>query len=75
VIWAIVAALAPTLVVLIVISAVISGAETAMIASSRGRMHQLERDGDHAARLLSWPTYWVVRLLGPIANGAQWIVR
>ena len=151
-IWAIVAALAPTLVILIVISAVISAAETAMIASSRGRMHQLERDGDHAARrvnritsdqetmigafvlainvinigasavttsvlgkvfpgaigalvstvfmtvlvvffaeilpktvaiaraddtarFLSWPTYWVVRLLGPIANGAQWVVR
>ncbi|MFL5295962.1 MAG: HlyC/CorC family transporter [Phenylobacterium sp.] len=151
-IWAIVAALAPTLVVLIFICAVISAAETAMIASSRGRMHQLERDGDPAARrvnritadqetmigaivlainvinigasavttsvlskvfpgatgaliatgvmtvlvvffaeilpktlaiaraddmarFLSWPTYWVVRLLGPIANGAQWIVR
>ncbi len=151
-IWAIVAALAPTLVLLIAVSAVISAAETAMIASSRGRMHQLERDGDHAARrvnritsdqetmigafvlainvinigasavttsvlskvfpgaigalvstvvmtvivvffaeimpktvaiaraddtarLLSWPTYWVVRLLGPIANGAQLIVR
>jgi Mg2+/Co2+ transporter CorB len=152
VIWAIVAALAPTLVLLIAVSAVISAAETAMIASSRGRMHQLERDGDRSARrvnritsdqetmigaivlamnvinigasavttsvlskvfpgavgalistvfmtvlvvffaeilpktvaiaraddvarALSWPTYWVVRLLGPIANGAQWIVR
>jgi Mg2+/Co2+ transporter CorB len=30
---------------------------------------------DDTARFLSWPTYWVVRLLGPIANGAQWIVR
>ena len=151
-IWATILALAPTLVVLIFICAVISAAETAMIAASRGRMHQLERDGDSAARrvnqitsdqetmvgamvlainginigasaattsvlttifpgptgaliatavmtvlvvffaeilpktlaiaraddtarLLSWPTYWVVRLLGPIANGAQWIVR
>ena len=151
-IWAIAAALAPTLVILIAISALISAAETAMIASSRGRMHQLERDGDpaarrvnkltsdqetmigaivlamnvinigasavttsvltrvfpgatgaliatgvmtvlvvffaeilpktvaiaradDAARLLSIPTYWVVRILGPIANGAQWIVR
>jgi Mg2+/Co2+ transporter CorB len=151
-IWAILAALAPTLVVLIATSAVISAAETAMIASSRGRMHQLERDGDPAARrvnrmtadqetmigaivlamnvinigasavttsvltrvfpgatgaliatgvmtvlvvffaeilpktlaiarpddtarFLSIPTWWVVRTLGPIANGAQWIVR
>jgi Mg2+/Co2+ transporter CorB len=151
-IWAIVAALAPTLIILIAISAVISAAETAMTAASRGRMHQLERDGDHsarrvnriiadqetmigaivvamniinigasaattsvltrvfpgaagaliatgvmtvlviffaeilpktlaiaraddAARLLSWPTFWVVRIFGPIANGAQWIVR
>jgi len=152
VIWATILALAPTLVVLIFICGVISAAETAMIAASRGRMHQLERDGDaaarrvnqitsdqetmvgamvlainvinigasaattsvlstifpgptgaliatgvmtvlvvffaeilpktlaiaradDAARLLSWPTYWVVRLLGPLANGAQWIVR
>ena len=35
-IWAIVAALAPTLVLLIAVSAIISAAETAMIASSRG---------------------------------------
>jgi Mg2+/Co2+ transporter CorB len=151
-IWAIMAALAPTLVILIAVSALISAAETAMIASSRGRMHQMERDGDRAAwrvnrlnsdqetmigaivlamnvinigasavttsvlsrvfpgatgaliatvvmtvlvvffaeilpktvaiaraddvaRALSWPTSWVVRFLGPIANGAQWIVR
>jgi Mg2+/Co2+ transporter CorB len=147
VIWAIMAALAPTLVILIAVSALISAAETAMIASSRGRMHQMERDGDRAARrvnrlnsdqetmigaivlamnvinigasavttsvlsrvfpgatgaliatvvmtvlvvffaeilpktvaiaraddvarALSWPTSWVVRFLGPIANGA-----
>jgi Mg2+/Co2+ transporter CorB len=30
---------------------------------------------DDVARALSWPTSWVVRFLGPIANGAQWIVR
>src|SRR5262249_35431652 len=50
VIWAIVGALAPVLVVLLTISALISAAETAIIAASRGRMHQLERDGDGAAR-------------------------
>ncbi|HEV7785362.1 MAG TPA: HlyC/CorC family transporter [Thermoanaerobaculia bacterium] len=147
-------ALAPTLLFLLAISAVISAAETAMTAASRGRMHQLERDGDRSARrvnllltdrermigaiLLSYnvinifasslptsvlssmfpegsvmgpviatgimtvlvvvfaeilpktlaianpdgiaraisiPTYWTVRIFGPVANGAQWIVR
>src|SRR6185369_2120908 len=30
---------------------------------------------DNIARVLSIPTYWTVRIFGPIANGAQWIVR
>jgi Mg2+/Co2+ transporter CorB len=152
VIWALIAGLAPTLVILLALSATISAAETSMTAASRGRMHQLERDGDHAARrvnrlianqetmigailisnnvinifasvvttqvlgaafpgwlgaliatavmtvlvvtfseilpktiaiaraddtarALSIPTSWVVRIFGPIADGAQWIVR
>jgi Mg2+/Co2+ transporter CorB len=151
-IWAIVAALGPSLIVLLGIGALISAAETSMTASSRGRMHQLERDGDRAARrvnllmndqenmigaillsnnvvnigasalttsvlaaafpgpigavaatvimtvlivifgeilpktlaitrpddvarAMSLPTYWVVRIFGPLARGAQWIVR
>ena len=151
-IWALVAALAPSLVVLLSLSALLSAAETSMTAASRGRLHQLERDGDRAAqrinrllsnqetmigaillannvinigasalttsvlsvafpgplgaviatvvmtalvvvfseilpktlaiaraddvaRTLSIPTYWTVRIFGPIANGAQWIVR
>ncbi len=151
-IWAVVAALAPTLIILLSLSALISAAETSMTAASRGRMHQLERDGDPAARrvnrlignqetmigaillannvfnifasvvttrvlgaafpgwlgtviatavmtalvvvfaeilpktiaiaraddtarALSIPTYWVVRIFGPLADGAQWIVR
>ena len=48
-ILAILLALAPTLVVLLGMSALISAAETSMTAASRGRMHQLERDGDKAA--------------------------
>jgi len=147
-------ALTPTLILILAISGLISAAETAMTAASRGRMHQLERDGDRAARrvnllltdrermigaillsynvlnifasslttsvlsamfphgsvmgpliatgimsvlvvvfaeilpktlaiahpdnvarILSIPTYWTVRIFGPIANGAQWIVR
>ena len=35
---------------LLIISAVFSAAETALTRASRGRMHQLERDGDKAAR-------------------------
>ena len=35
---------------LLIISAVFSAAETALTRASRGRMHQLERDGDRAAR-------------------------
>ncbi len=50
-------ALAPLMVVLLFISALFSAAETAFTGASRGRMHQLEREGDRAAgrvnRLLS----------------------
>jgi Mg2+/Co2+ transporter CorB len=48
---------APAVVALLAVSAVFSAAETALTGASRGRMHQLERDGDRAAarvnRLLS----------------------
>jgi Mg2+/Co2+ transporter CorB len=43
-------ALAPVIFGLLAISAVFSAAETALTGASRGRMHQLERDGDAAAR-------------------------
>jgi Mg2+/Co2+ transporter CorB len=151
-ITAMIAALAPSLIVLLTLSSLLSAAETSMTAASRGRMHQLERDGDRAARrvnrlisnqetmigaillsnnvinigasalttsvlsvvfpgalgaliatavmtvlvvifaeilpktlaiaraddvarVLAVPTYWVVRLFGPLADGAQWVVR
>lgn len=151
-IWALVATLAPSLLILLTLSALLSAAETSMTAASRGRLHQLEREGDSAARrinrllsnqetmigailvannvinigasalttsvltaafpgvmgaviatvvmtvlvvifseilpktlaiaypddvarTLSIPTFWTVRLFGPIANGAQWVVR
>jgi Mg2+/Co2+ transporter CorB len=141
----------PPLIILLGLG-LISAAETSMTAASRGRMHQLEREGDRAARrqpddgrsgehdrrhpavqqrgqyrrlgpddqrvggslpgplgviastvimtvlvvvfgeilpktlaitrpddrrprFLSMPTYWVVRIFGPLARGAQWIVR
>lgn len=145
-------ALGPILLVLLSISGLISAAETSMTAASRGRMHQLERDGDRAAarvnklltdqesmigaillsnnvinilasalattvlsrlfpgalgvalatgvmtvlivifseilpktlaiaraddvaRWMSVPTIWIVKIFGPIAFGAQWVVR
>ena len=151
-ILALIAGLAPTLLVLLTLSALLSAAETSMTAASRGRLHQLEREGDPAARrinrllsnqemmigaillannvinigasalttsvlsvafpgplgallatvvmtvlvvifaeilpktlaiahpddvarTLSIPTYWTVRIFGPVANGAQWVVR
>ncbi|HEX4098624.1 MAG TPA: HlyC/CorC family transporter [Caulobacteraceae bacterium] len=38
------------ILVLLSVSALFSAAETALTAASRGRMHQLEKDGDKAAR-------------------------
>ena len=43
-------ALAPIIFGLLALSAVFSAAETSMTGASRARMHQLERDGDGAAR-------------------------
>jgi Mg2+/Co2+ transporter CorB len=53
--------LAPLLVVLLFFSGLISAAETSMTAASRGRMHQLEKDGDKAARRVN-------RLMGDQEN-------
>jgi len=38
------------ILLLLIVSAFFSLAETALTAVSRGRMHQLEKDGSHAAR-------------------------
>src|SRR6201987_4897960 len=43
-------ALAPIIFGLLALSAIFSAAETSMTGASRPRMHQLERDGDRAAR-------------------------
>jgi len=50
-------ALAPVVFALLAASALFSAAETAMTGASRARMHQLEREGDRAARRVN-------RLLG-----------
>src|SRR5437764_12434092 len=43
-------AVAPIILALLAVSAVFSAAETALTRASRGRMHQLDRDGDPGAR-------------------------
>ncbi|HEX6859640.1 MAG TPA: HlyC/CorC family transporter [Caulobacteraceae bacterium] len=65
-------ALAPTLVVLLAISGLVSAAETSMTAASRGRMHQLERDGDKAAGRVNLLISDQERMIGAIliANNA-----
>lgn len=145
-------ALAVALLVLLTLSGLLSAAETSTTAASRARLHQLEREGDPAARrvnrlladqetmigaillannvinilasalttavlsaafpgvlgvamatgimtvlivvfseilpktlaitraddvarFLSIPTFWTVKLFGPLANAAQWVVR
>ncbi|MGH6955648.1 MAG: HlyC/CorC family transporter, partial [Caulobacteraceae bacterium] len=42
-------AAAPFIIALLAVSAVFSAAETSLTRASRGRMHQLEREGDRAA--------------------------
>ena len=49
--------LVPALLIILAISALFSAGETSLTAASRGRMHQLERDGDRAAKRVN-------RLLG-----------
>ena len=43
-------ALTPVLFCILAVSALFSAGETSLTACSRGRMHQLERDGDRAAK-------------------------
>jgi Mg2+/Co2+ transporter CorB len=44
------AGLVPIIIIMLVISAILSAAETALTRASRGRMHQLEREGDPGAK-------------------------
>jgi len=69
---AIIIALAPTLVVLLALSGLVSASETSMTAASRGRLHQLERDGDKAAGRVNLLIADQERMIGAIliANNA-----
>jgi len=54
---------------LIVASAFFSGSETALTAASRARMHQLEKTGDHSARILNRLFEMRERLIGALLLG------
>jgi Mg2+/Co2+ transporter CorB len=62
-------ALAPVIVVLLVLSALFSAAETALTGASRGRMHQLEREGDRAARRVNALISNRERMIGTVLLG------
>ena len=59
-------ALGPILIVILGISALFSAAETSLTAASRGRMHQLERDGDRSARRVNRLLTNQERMIGAI---------
>jgi Mg2+/Co2+ transporter CorB len=62
-------AIGPIILVLLAISAVFSAAETALTGASRGRMHQLERDGDHAAARVNRLTGDQETMIGAVLIG------
>ncbi len=57
------------IVALLVLSAFFSGSETALTAASRARLHHLEREGDHRARLVNRLAARKERLIGAILLG------
>jgi Mg2+/Co2+ transporter CorB len=68
--------LLPTLifiVVLLAVSAFFSGSETALTAVSRGRMHQLEKDGSRAAGCVNTLVEDRERLIGALLLGNTFI--
>jgi Mg2+/Co2+ transporter CorB len=61
------------IVLLLVISAFFSGSETALTAVSRGRMHQLEKDGNRAARNVNRLVANREKLIGALLLGNTFI--
>ncbi|MEP6343945.1 MAG: HlyC/CorC family transporter [Maricaulaceae bacterium] len=59
--------------ILLCFSAFFSGSETALTAASRARMHQLEKDGDKRATLVSKLLGMRERLLGGILLGNNFV--
>jgi Mg2+/Co2+ transporter CorB len=62
-------AIMPVILALLAISAVFSAAETAMTGVSRGRMHQLEKDGDRAAERVNRLIGERERMIGSVLLG------
>ena len=62
-------AIAPIILVLLAVSGLFSAAETAMTGASRGRMHQLEREGDHAAARVNRLIGERERMIGSVLLG------
>ena len=58
---------------LLAISAFFSGSETALTAVSRGRMHQLEKDGSRAARNVNRLVADREKLIGALLLGNTFI--
>ena len=58
---------------LLVVSAFFSGSETALTAVSRGRMHQLEKDGNRAARNVNRLVANRERLIGALLLGNTFV--
>jgi Mg2+/Co2+ transporter CorB len=68
--------LAPTLIVillLLAVSAFFSGSETALTAVSRGRMHQMEKDGSRSAACVNRLVEKRERLIGALLLGNTFI--
>ena len=68
--------LLPTLIVIVIllaVSAFFSGSETALTAVSRGRMHQLEKDGSRAAGCVNKLVEDRERLIGALLLGNTFI--
>ncbi|MGH6871846.1 MAG: HlyC/CorC family transporter [Rhizomicrobium sp.] len=64
---------AAAIVVLILISGFFSGSETALTAVSRGRMHQLEKDGSRAAARINRLVENRERLIGAVLLGNTFV--
>jgi Mg2+/Co2+ transporter CorB len=60
-------------VILLLMGAFFSGSETALTAVSRGRMHQLEKDGDRAARDVNRLVANRERLIGALLLGNTFV--
>src|ERR1700760_123007 len=60
-------------ILLLAISAFFSGSETALTAVSRGRMHQMEKDGSRAARAVNRLVSDRERLIGALLLGNTFI--